>query len=416
MKKLIVLMVIIQLFICPFSEVLADDALEEVAEEEVQEQVVETVAEAEIVPKQDARVGLVFDRKTKEVVYEKNGYKQVPMASTTKILTAMVVIENCDKSQVVEVPQKAAGTGGSRLGLKVKDKVTVLDLLYGLLLRSGNDAAVALAIHTAGSVEAFAEMMNQKAEELGLKNSHFVTPHGLDMPEHYTTAYELAKITDYAMQNELFKKIVGTKTAGITINGSARTIHNTNELLGYLDGVIGVKTGFTNGAGRCLVTCCNRNGQEFICVVLGADTKKIRTVDSIKLIEYAYKTYTYKEMKQYIQEEFLKWKQINEQRILVQKGMDMHPSIVLQEIEKEYTTIKRDYTDCIEIKISSVQLLEAPVEKGQKIGVLQVFKNGEIWLSLDIMSEAEIQKKGVWEYCKEFLRKFQHFDEVYAKL
>jgi len=416
MKKLIVLVVIMQLFICPFSEVFADDAVEEVAEEEAKEQVIETVAEAQEVPKQDARVGLVLDRKTKEVVYEKNGYKQVPMASTTKILTAIVVLEHCDVTQVVEIPQKAASTGGSRLGLKVKDKITVLDLLYGLLLRSGNDAAVALAIHTAGSVEAFAEKMNQKAEDWGLHNSHFVTPHGLDMEAHYTTAYELAKMTDYAMQNATFKKIVGTKTAGITINGQPRTIQNTNELLGYLDGVIGVKTGFTNGAGRCLVTCCNRKGQEIICVVLGADTKKIRTTDTIRLIEYTYKTFTYKEMKSYIEEEFTKWKQVNEKRIGVQKGVELHPSIVLQEIEKEYTTIRKEHTDTIEIQISGVQTLEAPVEKGKKIGVLQVCKNGEIWLSLDIMVEQEIPKKGVWEYCKEILGTFQHFDRVYERL
>lgn len=409
-------MVMIQLFICPLSEVFADDEVEEVAGEEVQTQVVETVAEAVEVPKQDARVGLVYDRKTKEVLYEKNGYKQVPMASTTKIMTAMVVIENCDITQTVKITQKAAGTGGSRLGLKTNDSITVLDLLYGLLLKSGNDAAVALAIHTAGSVEAFAEIMNQKAKDLRLQNTHFVTPHGLDEAEHYTTAFELAKMADYAMQNEVFKRIVGTKTAGITINGQFRMIQNTNELLGYLDGVNGVKTGFTNGAGRCLVTCCNRNGQEIICVVLGADTKKIRTTDSVKLIEYAYNTYTYKEMKAYIQEEFAKWRQINEQRIFIQKGTQVHPSILLQEIDKEYTTIKKDNTDEIEIKISAVQTLEAPVEKGKKIGVLQVFKNGEIWLSLDITNEQEIQKKGIGEYWKEILEKFQHFDRVYGEL
>lgn len=409
-------MVMIQLFICPLSEVFADDEVEEVAGEEVQTQVVETVAEAVEVPKQDARVGLVYDRKTKEVLYEKNGYKQVPMASTTKIMTAMVVIENCDITQTVKITQKVAGTGGSRLGLKTNDSITVLDLLYGLLLKSGNDAAVALAIHTAGSMEAFAEIMNQKAKDLRLQNTHFVTPHGLDEAEHYTTAFELAKMADYAMQNEVFKRIVGTKTAGITINGQFRMIQNTNELLGYLDGVNGVKTGFTNGAGRCLVTCCNRNGQEIICVVLGADTKKIRTTDSVKLIEYAYNTYTYKEMKAYIQEEFAKWRQINEQRIFIQKGTQVHPSILLQEIDKEYTTIKKDNTDEIEIKISAVQTLEAPVEKGKKIGVLQVFKNGEIWLSLDITNEQEIQKKGIGEYWKEILEKFQHFDRVYGEL
>ncbi len=120
-------------------------------------------------------------------------------------------------------------------------------------------------------------MMNEKANELGLKNTHFVTPHGLDEPQHYTTAYELAKITDYALTNEKFCKIVKTKTATININGVPKQISNTNELLGALNGVDGVKTGFTNNAGRCLVTSTSRNGHQIICVVLGADTKKIRT-------------------------------------------------------------------------------------------------------------------------------------------
>lgn len=120
-------------------------------------------------------------------------------------------------------------------------------------------------------------MMNKKVDELGLKNTHFVTPHGLDEQEHYTTAYELAIITDYALKNEKFCKIVNTKTTTININGAPKTINNTNELLGALNGVDGVKTGFTNNAGRCLVTSTLRNGHRIICVVLGADTKKIRT-------------------------------------------------------------------------------------------------------------------------------------------
>ncbi|MBO5479171.1 MAG: D-alanyl-D-alanine carboxypeptidase [Clostridia bacterium] len=134
-----------------------------------------------------------------------------------------------------------------------------------------------MAEHVGGSVEGFANLMNQKAKELGLTNTKFVTPHGLDQPEHYTTAYELALITDYALKNETFAKIVNTKTYEIHINSQAKMLSNTNELLGNLNGVDGVKTGFTNGAGRCLVTSTTRNSHQIICVVLGADTKKIRT-------------------------------------------------------------------------------------------------------------------------------------------
>lgn len=144
----------------------------------------------------------------------------------------------------------------------------------GLMLESGNDAAIALAEHIGGGVEKFADLMNARAKELGLKNTHFVVPHGLDNEEHYTTALELAKITDYALKIEKFRNIVATKEYNVTINGYNKVISNTNELLGSLDGVYGVKTGFTNGAGRCLVTSCKRGELDIITIVLGADTKK----------------------------------------------------------------------------------------------------------------------------------------------
>ena len=176
------------------------------------------------------------------------------MASTTKIMTATVVLENANLSDEVTISAKSRRNRRFKTRTKKGDKITLNDLLYGLMLRSGNDAAVAIAEYVGSSVQGFADMMNKKAQELGLTDTNFVTPHGLDNSKHYTTAYELAKLTDYALQNEKFAQIVGTKQTSITINGVPRTISNTNELLGVLNGVVGVKTGFTNGAGRCLVT------------------------------------------------------------------------------------------------------------------------------------------------------------------
>lgn len=175
------------------------------------------------------------------------------MASTTKIMTALVVLENAKLDTLVEVSKKAAGTGGSRLGLKTGDKITINDLLYGLMLCSGNDAAVCLAETVAGSIPEFAKLMNAKAKSLNLLNTNFVTPHGLDADEHYTTAYELALLSNYALNNKTFYKIVNTKSITISINGYPKSLINTNELLGNLNGVYGIKTGFTNGANRCLV-------------------------------------------------------------------------------------------------------------------------------------------------------------------
>ena len=214
---------------------------------------IETISPQDTIPSINSRAAIVYDRNSGMILYGKNENEKRKMASTTKILTAIITIENSTLSDIVTISSKSAGTGGSRLGLHKDDKISVADLLYGLMLCSGNDAAVALAEHISGSVENFAILMNQKACEIGLNSSHFVTPHGLDNEEHYTTAYELALLTNYALKNDIFRKYVGTKSQTITINTYSKTLNNTNELLGYLDGVYGVKTGFTNGANRCLV-------------------------------------------------------------------------------------------------------------------------------------------------------------------
>lgn len=159
----------------------------------------------------NARSCIILDRLSKKVLYGKNELSKVKMASTTKIMTATVIIENCNLDQTIEVSKKAAGTGGSRLGLKAGDKITVRDLLYGLLLCSGNDAAVALAETAGGNIQGFSELMNTKAKELGLKNTNFESPHGLDSDNHYTTAYELALLSDYALKNPTFYKLLELK-------------------------------------------------------------------------------------------------------------------------------------------------------------------------------------------------------------
>lgn len=187
------------------------------------------------IPTINSRKWVIYDRKSKRVLEGKNEAVICAMASTTKIMTATIVLESVDLNKQVIISNKAANTGGSRLGLRKGDKITIRDLLYGLMLRSGNDAAIALAEEVGGSISEFAEMMNQKAKSLSLMNTHFVTPHGLDHPEHYTTASDLARLTDYALCNDLFRKIVGTKTHMITKNGSSMVIHNTNELLGVLN-------------------------------------------------------------------------------------------------------------------------------------------------------------------------------------
>lgn len=357
-----------------------------------------TASNVSELPKTNSRRYIVYDRISKSMIIGKNEDVKSAMASTTKIMTTIVILEKADLNEKVTVSAKAGGTGGSRLGLKRGDKTSVRDLLYGLMLRSGNDAAVALAEHVGGSVKGFAELMNEKAIELGLTNTHFVTPHGLDDANHYTTASELAKLTDYAMDNETFAKIVGTKSTTIYINNQSRQINNTNELLGVLNGVVGVKTGFTNNAGRCLVTETKRNNMDIITIVLGADTKKDRTKDSVNLIEYTFSKYKMYNLEERIIEEFNKWKNINEKRILITKGKQNNPKLALGAIEK--ATIPICDNDKIEYSINALTEVEAPVEQWNVMGTLTVKLNGEILENIDIVNVNEVQKRDWKDYFK----------------
>jgi len=407
MKKIFYSILIFLLILLNFSNVCADDVDNEVDFEDTIEVTASNVSE---LPKTNSRRYIVYDRISKSMIIGKNEDVKSAMASTTKIMTTIVILEKADLNEKVTVSAKAGGTGGSRLGLKRGDKASVRDLLYGLMLRSGNDAAVALAEHVGGSVKGFAELMNEKAIELGLTNTHFVTPHGLDDANHYTTALELAKLTDYAMNNETFAKIVGTKSTTIYINNQSRQINNTNELLGVLNGVVGVKTGFTNNAGRCLVTETKRNNIDIITIVLGADTKKDRTKDSVNLIEYTFSKYKMYNLEEQIIKEFNKWKNINEKRILIIKGKTSNPKLALGAIEK--ATIPICDNDKIEYSINALTEVEAPVEQWNVMGTLTVKLNGEILENIDIVNVNEVQKRDWKDYFKIVLNRFENMGKM----
>ncbi len=218
-----------------------------------------------------AKAMCVIEKDSQRVIYSKNQDEKLPMASTTKIMTAITVIQNCQNlDELIQVDDSAVGVSGTSIYLRQGEELTVEDLLYGLMLRSGNDAAVALACHISGSEKEFANLMNDMAKKIGANNSHFANPHGLDNPEHYTTAYDLALITGYALNNPIFKKIVSTKSHVIeaTNKSDKRYLTNKNKLLSKLEGCCGVKTGFTSKAGRCLVSAIEQNETTYVCVVL----------------------------------------------------------------------------------------------------------------------------------------------------
>lgn len=209
-----------------------------------------------------AECAILIDGETGRVLYEKQAEEKSLIASTTKIMTALVICEQTNVLDRVKIPKEAVGIEGSSMYLKEGEVLTVQELLYGLMLQSGNDAAVALAIYCGGTVEGFTELMNDKAHRLGMTQSHFANPNGLDSPGNYSTARDMALLTAYAMQNPIFAQTVSTKT--ITIG--ERCLRNHNKLLWQLEGANGVKTGYTKAAGRILISSVTRMGRQLIAV------------------------------------------------------------------------------------------------------------------------------------------------------
>jgi len=232
-----------------------------------------------------AQKAVLMDAQTGRVLYEKDANSRSLIASTTKIMTALLICEQCNVLDRMRIPKEAVGIEGSSMYLKEGEVLTLQELLYGLMLSSGNDAAVALAIYCGGTVEGFAQLMNDKAHRLGLTGTHFENPHGLDSPNHYSTAMDLAVLAAYAMKNPVFAQTVSTKVVRI----GNRTLQNHNKLLWRVEGADGVKTGFTKAAGRILVSSACRDDRRLICVTIndGSDW-----TDHKKLLEQGFSQYT----------------------------------------------------------------------------------------------------------------------------
>lgn len=365
-------------------------------------------SEISAVPNINSRAAIVYDRSSGTILFGKNENEKRKMASTTKIMTAIIVIEKSNLEDIVVVSAKAAGTGGSRLGLHTNDKISVLNLLYGLLLCSGNDAAVALAEYVGGDIPGFANLMNSKAIDLGLTSTHFTTPHGLDNDDHYTTAYELALITNYALKNETFRNLVGTKNYTISINSYSKNLSNTNELLGNLDGVYGVKTGFTNGANRCLVTSIKRNNMDLICIVLGADTKKDRTKDSIQLIEYAFKNFEMININEKILNEFANWKLCNSSNFVIEKGSSNNIDAILEDLPYNFLPVNCNHIDDISIYIYCNTKFKAPLPANSYIGYLTVSIDNKTILTLNIYSSIYISQKNCFSFFDTMIKNYTY--------
>lgn len=338
-------------------------------------------------PKIEAGAAVVIEMKSGRVLYDKNASSIRSIASTTKIMTAIVAIENGNLADKVKVSKRAASIRGSTIKLKAGDELTLKELLYGLMLNSGNDAAIAIAEHIGGSVEEFAQMMNDKAQELGLKNTQFKSPHGLDAPGHYSTAYELAQIARYALNNPTFAKIVATQRASIT----GRDLYTTNEMLGAYPGADGVKTGYTGQAGRCLVTSATRNNMRIVSVVLNCANRAIRAKSSRAILDYAFNNY---ELCNLLDSEenmgnlpVLKGK-LKEVPVVPVKGVEM----ALTKEEKNNLKVEFNlYND----------KLTAPVSPNTKVGYISFVVNGQTIAEVDLKTNACVERKLFSDYYKD---------------
>lgn len=320
-----------------------------------------------------AESAVLIDGDSGRILYEKNAYERRGMASTTKIMTALVVLENAKLDDVVNVSYNASITEGSSMYLKANEKITVEGLLYGLMLNSGNDAATALAEHTSGNIEKFAELMNKKAKEIGMKNTSFANPHGLDNENHYSTAYDMALLTKYAMENKNFKIIVGTKSKIIqTQGGEYKYLTNHNKLLSMYQYCSGVKTGFTKKCGRCLVSFSEKNGVKLITITLNAPND---WNDHISLYdEYfnIYKRYNIVNNNDYIATINVENSDENNLKLYSSKAINL-------------TLTPEEYND-LDIEYKYNDTVNAPIYKGQIMGKINVILNNKIIASSPIIT------------------------------
>lgn len=314
-----------------------------------------------------AQCAIVIDSDTGIILYEKNAYEERAIASTTKIMTALLAVESNRLDETVKITDEMLRTEGSSLGLRAGDKLSLSDLVTGMMLTSGNDSANAVAFFISGGLEEFSKLMNKRAGEIGMNSSYFVTPSGLDEGEHHSTAYDMALLTAVAVKNKSFCSIVSKKSADIMIGKNKVTVYNHNKLLSRDENFFGVKTGYTKKAGRCLVSAKNYNGNKLICVTLNAPDD---WNDHINLISECEKKYNEYEIADTIE-------------IDVVGGSK---NTVRASYSKKYYLLSD-----LRFEIYHSPFLYAPVKQGDKLGYVCVYSKEKIIERLPIEADEEVK-------------------------
>lgn len=348
-------------------------------------------------PRLTARSALLLDQATGRVLYSKNAHEKLPMASTTKIMTAILALESGRLAEVVRVSERAVNIGGSSIYLEVDEKKTLEELVWGLLLRSGNDAAVAIAEHLSGSTEKFAGEMTRRAAQLGARETKFSNPHGLHQEEHYTTAYDLALLAAHAMSLPQFREMAATREKKISWHDrpGGRLLRNQNKLLVMYEGAEGIKTGWTTPAGRCFAGATVRNGWRLVGVVLNAPQM---WEDTVKLFDFGYGYYN--------------WETV------IQAGQPLKSTAVVRGVRERVTLVagseagmplKADESAYLRFRFNVPEPLRAPLRAGGKVGELQIYFGNTMVRSVPLLAGEDVARKGLVNFLRGFLQNFIPF-------
>ncbi|MBQ3512423.1 MAG: D-alanyl-D-alanine carboxypeptidase [Lachnospiraceae bacterium] len=346
-----------------------------------------------------AKSALLMDAVSNRVLFEKNGYEVMPMASTTKIMTCIYVLENSDLDQIVTVSANACNQPKVRLGMKEGEQYILKDLLYALMLESYNDCAVAIAEHVSGDVATFCEEMTNKAKDIGAYDTNFITPNGLDAEEHYTTAYDLALITSYAIKNPQFLEIISTANYEFyeKTKGNIKMVYNRDAFLTQYEGAIGVKTGYTSNAGYCFVGAAKQEEKQLISVVLASGwppNKNYKWEDTKKLMNYGFAKY--------------QMAKLNQEQIMI-PDIPVKNNVISENlslwISFEEQLLLRD-DERIVYKVNLPDVLNAPVKKNQKIGSISIYLDSEYYKDIPVYSADAVEKMNYMDCFELIISKF----------
>lgn len=342
----------------------------------------------------NAKSAILMEESTGNILYESNPDERLPIASVTKVMTMLLIMEAVDSGKIslddmVTVSENAMSYGGSTMFLETGEQLTVNDMLKGIAVASANDGCVAMAEHLAGSESAFVDMMNEKAKELGMENTHFMNTNGLDEDDHYSSARDVAIMSRELMKHETIFNY--TSIWMDTLRGGKFQLANTNKLIRFYDGANGLKTGSTSKALCCLSAAAKRNDMQLIAVVLGAPTSAERFASAKSLLDYGFVNYA-------VNTQITAGDEV--QKIAVEKGVDKEVDVVAG--DSCSTLVKKGQEDNITKEIKIDETITAPIEAGQKIGTMTISRDGEVIADIDLNASSTVEKKGIGLIIKDF--------------